>query len=328
MQAVVINQPGGPEVLEVREVPQPKPQASEVLVRVHASALNRADLLQRRGLYPAPPGASPDIPGMEFAGEVAAIGSSVQIWRAGQRVMGLIGGGAHAEYVVAQERTLAEVPEPLTWEQAAAIPEAFITAHDALWVQAGLRPSERVLIHAVGSGVGISAVQLTRAMKAVPFGTSRTSEKLDRAKEFGLEEGFVVPHAPSARDGKLWASGGGFDVVLDLAGGPYASASLQALAARGRIMLIGTMAGSKTELDLGLMLSKRVRITGTVLRARPLEEKIAITRAFAKEIVPLFESGVLKPVIDSEFPLGDIRSAHQRMESNESFGKIILRMDT
>ena len=327
MHAIVITRPGGPDVLEMHTVPTPQAQASEVLVRVHASALNRADLLQRRGLYPAPSGAPADIPGMEFAGEIAAIGSSVQLWKPGQRVMGLIGGGAHAEYVVGHERTLVGVPETLSWEQAAAIPEAFITAHDALWVQAGLRPGERVLIHAVGSGVGIAAVQLTSTMNAVPFGTSRTPEKLDRAKELGLATGFAVPHAPTAGDGKRWAAAGGFDVVLDLAGGPYASASLQALASRGRIMLVGTMAGSKTEVDLGLMLSKRAWIRGTVLRARPIEEKIALSQAFAKEIVPLFASGVLKPVIDSEFSLRDVRRAHERMETNESFGKIILRMD-
>jgi NADPH:quinone reductase len=223
MLAAVIVRPGGPDVLEVRDVPLPVPQASEVRIRVHASALNRADILQRRGKYPAPAGVPADIPGMEFAGEVEAMGPSAQLWKLGQRVMGLVGGGAHAEYVVVHERTLAEIPSSLTWAQAAAIPEAFITAHDALWVQARLRPSERVLIHAVGSGVGLAAVQLVRAMNAVPFGTSRTADKLERAKQFGLESGFVVPDAPTAHDGQRWAASGGFDVVLDLAGGAYTS---------------------------------------------------------------------------------------------------------
>jgi len=326
MLAVVITRPGGPEVLEIRELPRPTPQSSEVLVRVRATALNRADLLQRRGHYPAPPGVPADIPGMEFAGEVEAVGDAVQLWKPGQRVMGLIGGGAYAEYLVAHERTLAEVRSNLTWEQAAAIPEAFITAHDALWIQASLRPNERVLIHAIGSGIGLAALQLARAMNAVPFGTSRTADKLERAKEFGLESGFVVPKASIADDGKQWSATGAFDVVIDLAGGAYVNASLHALAPRGRIMLVGTMAGAKGEIDLGLMLGKRVRMTGTVLRARPLEEKIGVTRAFAREVLPLFVRGILRPVIDSQFNLQDVRRAHERMESNESFGKIVLRV--
>lgn len=326
MQAVVITKPGGPEVLELRALPKPEPEGAEVLVRVCASALNRADLLQRRGLYPAPPGAPPDIPGLEFSGEVEAVGSAVQLWKAGQRVMGLTGGGAQAEYLVAHERTLYEIPEDLSWEQAAAIPEAFITAHDALWVQAALRASERVLIHAVGSGVGLAALQLSRALNAVPFGTSRTADKLERAKEFGLEHGFLVPSPPAADTAKQWSTGGGFDVVLDLVGGEYTNASLHALAMRGRIMLIGSMGGSKTGIDLGLMLGKRAHMIGTVLRARPLEEKIEVTRRFAKEVVPLFARGVLKTVIDSCFPCRSIREAHQRMESNQTFGKVVVQM--
>ena len=326
MNAVVITRFGGPEVLEVRRVPVPQPGSTEVLVRVHASALNRADLLQRRGQYPAPPGVPDDIPGMEFAGEVHAIGSAVRLWKPGQRVIGLIGGGSYAEYLVAHERGLAEGPSNLSWTELAAIPEAFITAHDALWMQAGLRPSERVLIHAVGSGVGLAALQLTRAMNAVPCGTSRTAEKLQRAKELGLECGFVVPNSPTSAEAKEWSSEGGFDVVLDLAGGAYTNASLHALALQGRILLVGTMAGAKAELDLGLLLGRRATLIGTTLRARPLEEKIAVTRSFADEVLPLFSRRVLRPVIDSEFNMHDVRRAHERMESNETFGKIVLRI--
>ncbi|HWY70401.1 MAG TPA: NAD(P)H-quinone oxidoreductase [Terriglobales bacterium] len=326
MLAAVISRPGGPEVLELRTVPRPQPESTEILVRVRASALNRADLLQRRGHYPAPPGAPTDIPGLEFAGEVEQIGSVVQLWKPGNRVMGLTGGGAHAGYLVAHERAVMEIPRSLTWEQAAAIPEAFITAHDALWIQAALRANEQVLIHAVSSGVGLAALQLTRAMGAIPSGTSRTADKLVRAKEFGLESGFLVPASPTTEEGRKWAADRAFDVVLDLAGGSYLNASLQALAHRGRIVLIGTMAGAKSEIDLGLMLGKRVRMIGTVLRARPLEEKIAVTRSFAREVLPFFESKVLHVVIDSEFPFQDIRKAHERMESNQTFGKIVLRM--
>src|SRR5258708_1582253 len=205
MNAVVIVQPGGPEVLQVRQVPRPVPQGSEVLIRVRAAALNRADLLQRRGLYPAPAGVPADIPGLEFAGDVEVAGSGVQLWKPGDRVMGLTAGGAQAQYLVAHERTLAAIPPNFSYEQAAAIPEAFITAHDALWKQALLRPGERVLIHAVASGVGLAAVQLTRALKLTPFGTSRTAEKLERAKQFGLEAGIVVHGAVTVEDAKHWA---------------------------------------------------------------------------------------------------------------------------
>jgi putative PIG3 family NAD(P)H quinone oxidoreductase len=326
MLAVVITRPGGPEVLEIRQLPKPIPEAHEVLVRVQGSALNRADLLQRRGQYPAPPGVPADIPGMEFAGEVEAVGDSVQLWKPGQRVMGLIGGGAQAQYLVAHERTLAEVPANLSWEEAAAIPEVFITAHDALWIQAALRPNERVLIHAIGSGVGLAALQLTKAMNAFPFGTSRTADKLERAKKFGLESGFLVPGAPTPGDGAQWAASGAFDVIADLVGGAYVGADLRALAPHGRIVLIGTTAGAKSEIELGLMMGKRARMIGTMLRARPLEEKIAATRSFAAEVLPLFSRTLLRAVIDSGYSFRDVRRAHQRMESNESFGKIVLRM--
>src|SRR5581483_2162 len=181
MKAIVICAPGGPEVLTVRDFPTPQPSADQVLVRVRAAGVNRADLLQRAGNYPAPPGCPQDIPGLEFAGEVAELGPEARLWKPGQRVFGITGGGAYAEFIVAHERTLAEVPPNLDWLEAASIPEVFITAHDALWKQAALRPSETVLVHAVGSGVGLAAVQLARAMNAVPYGTSRTHDKLQRA---------------------------------------------------------------------------------------------------------------------------------------------------
>ena len=324
MTAVVIDHPGGAEVLRLASVAKPSFGQSDVLVRVRASALNRADILQRKGRYPAPPGSPSDIPGMEFAGEVEAIGPTVQLWRTGDRVMGLVGGGAYAQYVAVHERTLIRIPAQLDFNQAAAIPEAFITAHDALWVQAAVRPSERVLIHAVGSGVGLAAVQLARAIGAIPFGTARTRDKLEQARKCGLEAGFLVWSPPTSDDAETWSATGAFDVVLDLVGGTYTNASLHALAPRGRIMLIGTMAGAKIELDSSIALGKRAQLIGTLLRARPLEEKIAATRRFAAEVIPLFASGALHPVIDSSFELRDVRAAHERMESNQSFGKIVL----
>lgn len=327
MKAVIITRPGGPEVLEIREVEVPVPAVGEVLVRVRASALNRADLLQRQGRYPAPPGSPADIPGMEFAGEVAALGPGANRWKAGQRVFGITGGGAQAEYLVAHEGTLAETPANLSWVEAAAVPEAFITAHDALWVQAALEPGERVLMHAVGSGVGLAAVQLVRAKGAIPYGTSRTADKIERAREYGLEDGAVVtdPATELPELARRWA-GDGFDVVLDLVGGAYVPASVQALRLKGRLMLVGTVAGSSAEMKFSPIMSKRLTLRGTVLRARSLEEKIAATAKFAAEVVPLLGRGTVRPTIDSRFPLEQVRQAHQRLESNESFGKVVLEL--
>jgi putative PIG3 family NAD(P)H quinone oxidoreductase len=328
MRAVIVSEFGGPDVLDVRDVPRPTAGADEVLVRVHASALNRADLLQRRGRYPAPPGWPADIPGIEFAGEIAATGAAVRDWHVGQRVFGLVGGGAHAEYLVTHHRAVAAIPERLSATDAAAVPEAFITAHDALITQAGLRVSERVLVHAAGSGVGLAGIQLARAVGAVPYGTSRTEDKIERARALGLEDGMVPGddlYAIVDRT-RAWSAGAGLDVVLELVGGAYVPVSLATLAPRGRLMLVGTVAGGTSELDLGLVLRKRLTIIGTVLRARPIEERIAATRAFAREVVPLLERGLVHPVVDSTFPLERVRDAHRRLESNETFGKVVLTM--
>ncbi|MBV9610479.1 MAG: NAD(P)H-quinone oxidoreductase [Acidobacteria bacterium] len=329
MKAIVISSSGGPEVLELRDVPTPQPVADQVLVRVRAAGLNRADLMQRAGHYPAPPGFPQDIPGMEFAGEVAELGSDARMWKPGQRVFAITGGGAYAEFIIAHERTLAEVPPNLDWVEAASIPEVFITAHDAMWKQAALRPCETVLVHAVGSGVGLAAVQLARAIGAVPYGTSRTHDKLQRAREYGMEDGVELRESlePLQHAVDRWTSGRGVSVVMELVGGSYVNASLRALAAQGRLMVIGTGAGSNVQLDLRPLLTRRLNMRGTVLRARPLEEKIAATRAFAEEVVPLFARGVLRTVIDSQFPLEQAAAAHARLESNQTFGKVVLRLD-
>lgn len=329
MRAVWISSFGGPEVLEIREVGKPIIHDDHVLVRVRASSLNRADLLQRQGKYPPPPGFPPEIPGMEFAGEVAEVGASVRQWKPGQRVFGLIGGGAHAEYVVTYERLLAEIPANLGFEEAAAVPEVFITAHDALWAQACLRPAETVLVHAVGSGVGLAAVQLCRAIQAVPYGTSRSAGKIEKSKSLGLEDGIALSGNFDALEAaaRKWTAGKGVNVVLDLAGGPYVKASQKLLAGQGRMVLVGTVAGGNYELDARYMLSRRLKVWGTVLRARSLEEKIEVTQKFAAEVVPLLASGVLRPNIDSVFSLAEIGKAHHRLESNETFGKVVVRMD-
>jgi putative PIG3 family NAD(P)H quinone oxidoreductase len=326
MRAAVITRPGGPGVLEVQERPVPTLGDRDVLVRVHASALNRADLLQREGHYPAPPGAPADIPGMEFAGEVAAVGTGVSSWREGDRVFGIVGGGGNGEYLVTDAATVTRVPSALSWTDAAAIPEAFITAHDALVTQAAVRAGETVLIHAVGSGVGLASVQLARAWKATPFGTARTASKIERARAFGLADGVVVGDdvAVLIAAAEQWTSGKGIDVTLDLVAGAYVAAEIQAAAKRGRIMLIGTVAGRSATIPIGMVLGKRLTMRGTVLRARNLEEKREVTAAFARDVLPLLDAGALRPTVDRVFPLREIGAAHERLASNETFGKVIL----
>ncbi len=325
MRAVVITRPGGPEVLELREVARPEPGRGEVLVRVRASALNRADILQREGRYPAPPGAPADIPGLEFAGEIASLGAGAARWFAGARVFGIVGGGAYAEFLTVHEDAIAAIPDRLDWTGAAAVPEAFITAHDALQ-QAEMRAGDRVLIHAVGSGVGLAAVQLVRALGGVSFGTARHANKLEAARALGMARGVVVGAAlaelaPAVTE---FTGGRGVNVVLDLLGGAYTAASVGAMAPRGRLMLIGTLAGARTDLPLAPVLRGRLTITGTVLRARSLEEKIAATRAFERDVVPMLARGEVTAIVDSVFPLADARAAQERMASDATEGKVVL----
>ncbi|MCM3900809.1 MAG: NAD(P)H-quinone oxidoreductase [Pyrinomonadaceae bacterium] len=330
MKAVTIVRHGGVEGLEIREVEAPaSPTADRVRVRVRAAALNRADILQRLGYYPAPAGSPQDILGLEFAGEVEAVGDEVSLWTPGQRVFGIIGGGAQAEFVLVPENHLAPIPSNLDWPSAAAVPEAFITAHDALFTQAELKTGETVLVHAAGSGVGTAAVQLGRAAGASIFGTSRTAEKLERAKPYGLSEYLVIKDDPAVLIDAVyeWTGGRGVNVILDLVGARYLNANLSALASCGRMMLVGTTSGSKSILDFGTVMSKRAEIVGTVLRARSAEEKATATRLFGAQVVPLLANGQVRPVIDTVYKMDQVREAHNRMESNESFGKIVLLIE-
>jgi NADPH2:quinone reductase len=327
MKAAVIVAPGGVEGLEIREVATPgSPTADRVRVRVRAAGINRADILQRMGHYPAPPGAPKDIPGLEFAGEIDQVGPEARVWQPGQRVFGITAGGAQAEYVVVPESTLAEIPDRLDWVSAAAVPEVFITAHDALFTQADLRSGENLLVHAAGSGVGTAAIQLAHASGARVYGTSRTAEKLEKAKEYGLDESIAVSDDPQAfvTATREWTGQRGVDVILDLVGAAYLEANLATLASHGRLMLISSSGGAKGTLDLSRVMSKRLRISGTVLRARSIEEKATATRLFARHVVPLLASGQVRPVIDSTYHLANIREAHLRLESNETFGKVVL----
>ena len=330
MKAVKIISFGGVEGLEVGEVQDaPPPTADRVRVRVRAAGLNRADILQRLGRYPAPPGYPQDIPGLEFAGEVEAVGADARAWKLGGRVFGITGGGAQAELVTVPESALARVPDNLKWAEAASVPEVFITAHDALFTHCRLQMGETVLIHAAGSGVGTAASQLVKAAGAVAFGTSRTPEKLDRAKDFGLSQSVAVGNDPSLFVAKVkeWTSGEGVNVILDLVGAAYLQPNLDSLATLGRLIFVGTTSGAKAEIDYSIVMRKRLRIMGTSLRTRSIEEKATATRLFAQHVVPLLANGLVRPVIDSVFKIEEVREAHKRIESNESFGKVVLTID-
>lgn len=330
MRAIVITKPGGPEVLELRDVETPEPAPGQVRVRIRASAVNRADLLQRAGGYAAPADAPQDIPGLEIAGEIDAVGSGVTELAEGDRVFGVVSGGGYAEAVVVHARTLARIPDNLDFTQAAAVPETFVTAYDAMVLQAGLAAGDVVLVHAVGSGVGTAAVQIARAIGARSIGTARSEAKLERARELGMTAGVV----PTTREGgpafaeqvKELTQGRGADVVLELVGGNYVPESLAALAGQGRLVLVGLLAGARADVDLGLVLRRRLRIVGTVLRARPLEEKILAARMLEHALSPLFASGALKPVIDRVVPLDRASEAQAYLAANEAFGKVVLTM--
>lgn len=329
MRAVTIVSYGGVEGLEIRDVADaPRATVDRVRVRVRAAGLNRADILQRLGRYPAPPGYPQEIPGIEFAGEIEEIGDEVRMWNVGDRVFGIIGGGGQAQYVTVPESHLAPVAPNLDWAEAAAVPEVFMTAHDALFSQCGLQMGERVLIHAAGSGVGTAAIQLVRAAGAIAYGSSRTADKLEKAKEFGLTESVVATDPMSfVQAVKRWTKDSGVEIVLDLVGAAYLKGNLEALATRGRLIFVGTTSGSKAEMDYSIVMSKRLRIMGTALRTRSLEEKATATRLFTQHVVPLLASGAVRPVIDQVFQMEDVRAAHQRIESNESFGKVVLMID-
>ena len=325
MKAVIITRFGGPEVLEIQDVEKPEPVGDLVRVRVRAAGLNRADLAQRAGHYPAPAGSPANIPGMEFAGEVDAVGPLVHQWKPGQRVMGLAGGGAQAEYILAHEGLLVEIPENLDFVQAAGIPEVFMTAHDALFTQAGLHMGERVLIHAAGSGVGTAAIQLAKATGATVFGTARTSAKLERARELGLD---VALSASNFADEIQKLTGGqGVHVVLDFVGADYLEQNLRALSTWGRIVILATLSGAQGNLNIGLLMGKRASLKGVTLRARTLGEKLAVTRAFATSVLPLLASGKVRPIIERAYPLAEIGAAHVAMGENQNFGKLILTID-
>ena len=298
----------------IEEHPDPVPGTGEVLVRVRAAGLNGADMMQRRGLYPAPPGSHADIPGLELAGEVAALGERAQRFAVGDRVMAIVGGGGQAELAVVHERQLMPVPDVLDWPSAGGLPEVFTTAHDALITQAELRSAERLLVHGGAGGVGTAAIQLGRALEARVTATVRREEMREAVAELGPDvvacEGFAE-HGP-------------FDVVLELVGAPNLGEDLQSLALGGRIVVIGVSAGAKCELNMLALMGKRARIQGSMLRSRPLEEKALVARRMEHEVLPLFETGALRVPIAETFPLSDAAAAYERFAAGGKLGKIVL----
>lgn len=326
MKAVYFREFGGLEGLEIRDIPEPpKPVDSQVLVRVRAAGLNRADLLQVKGLYPAPEGFSSNIPGLEFAGEVTDVGGSVQDFIRGDRVMAITAGEAQAEYVLADHTNLAKIPANLSYVEAAAIPEAFITAHDAVFTQCGLIAGETLLVHAVGSGVGLAALQMAKVAGARVIGTSRTPDKLERCKVFGLDAGIAAGTPAEFSKAVAEATGShGADVIFDLVGASYFKENLASAAIKGRFILVGLTGGTAAEFDLRIALQKRLTIKGTVLRARSVKEKAAATRAFADFALPSFENGKIVPNVDRSFPVEQAPDAYRSLASNTSFGKIVL----
>lgn len=325
MKAVLVSAPGGPERLQLGDAPDPVPGEREVVIEVHAAALNRADLLQRRGLYPPPPGASP-ILGLECAGVVRALGQGVSAARVGDRVMALLAGGGYAEQVAVNEQLILPVPESLSLEQAAAVPEAFLTASEALFGLGRLMPGEWVLVHAAASGVGSAAVQLGKAAGAQVLATS-SGKKCDAVRALGADRVVDREQEDFAAVAGEVSGGRGVDVIVDLVGAAYAARHAECLAVLGRHVVVGLVGGAKAEIDLGRLLQKRHSLLGLVMRTRPLHDKIAVVERFRRRWLDRLADGRLKPIVDSTFALGDAKSAHERMERNENVGKIVLRVE-
>ena len=317
--------------IEIQDRPVPTPNPHEALVRVAGAGVNRADLIQRMGLYPAPPGSPPDIPGLEFSGVVERVGEAVTTVAVGDRVFGIAGGGCQAEYVCIHASHCAVVPPSLDLIVAGGVPEAFVTAHDAMVTQARVQPNDWVLIHAVGSGVGTTALQLAHAFGAHVIGTARTQSKLDQCAQLGLRNAVIAPGRP---DGSLDTAAlnetiraitpSGVDVTLDLVGGPYIESDIAVAAAHGRIVLIGTLAGGRCSFDVLTTMQKRLTITGTVLRPRSTAEKAEATSAFVADVVPLLADETVAPIVEQIMALSDAQAAYDLIATDATFGKIIL----
>lgn len=325
MKAVTRTGDGGPEVLQLGDVPPLQPTKTQLLVNVRATALNRADLIQRRGGYPPPQGES-EILGLEIAGTVSGMGTEVTGFNEGDRVFGLVGGGGYAEQAVIDYRMAMVIPNKWSFEEAAAVPEVFFTANENIFTLGRLAAGETILIHAGGSGVGTAGIQIATHAGARVFVTAGTDDKIAKCKELGAIAGINYKQSDYVAEIDRLTDGEGVDVVLDFIGAPYLQRNLQILKTKGRLLQVGLMGGSTTEIDLGMVMRKRLQVIGSVMRPQSLEEKIAITQRFEERWLPELKEGNLRPVIDSVYPLAETRQAHEYMEANRNFGKIILKV--
>ena len=321
MRAVVFTGAGGNEVIDLVDRPDPRPTGNDVVVRVRYAGLNPADAQQRIGVYPAPPGSPADIPGLEVSGVVESCGEAVTTWAPGDRVFGLVGGGGLAERVLVNERHLARIPDSMSDEDAAAVPEAYMTAHDAVRTQADLKMGETLLVHGAAGGVGSAAVQIGLAAGARVIGVVRSETAYQAVKDLGAEAVYDADFAQQVLD---LTAGRGADVILELVGAPHFPGNLDAIAARGRIIVVGVGAGSEVQLPLLRLMQKRIRMQGTVLRARPIEQKADVVRAFEREVLPALAAGVVKPVLERTYPAADVAAAFDHLEGPGKVGKVLL----
>jgi putative PIG3 family NAD(P)H quinone oxidoreductase len=323
MRAVVITEPGGPDVLEVAEVADPVPGPGEVLVEIVAAGVNRADLMQRQGRYPPPPGAPP-YPGLECSGRIAALGNGTTGWDVGDEVCALLGGGGYAEKVAVPAGQLLPLPGGVTLADAAGLPEVACTVHANVFEQAGLQPGETLLVHGGASGIGTMAIQLARARGARVACTAGSPAKLERCRELGADLAIDYTDGDFVDAVRGFTDGNGADVILDIIGAPYLERNVAALATGGRLAVIGLQGGSRAELDLGLLLMKRARVQASTLRARPPAEKAAVVSAVGENVWPLISAGWVRPVIDRVLPLAEAPEAHRLIEAGAHVGKILL----
>jgi len=324
MKAIVITQPGAPEVLQLAERPKPIITADEVLVKVAAAGINRPDVFQRKGNYPPPPGAPQDIPGLEIAGTVAKVGDNVTRWQVGDKVCALVMGGGYAEYCNVPAGQCLPIPENLSFVEAASLPETFFTVWSNVFDRGQLKKGESLMVHGGSSGIGVAAIQMATALGGTVYATAGSDEKCKFCQELGAAKAINYKTENFADVIKELTNTKGVDVILDMIGGDYTAPNLQSLADDGRMVLINTMKGKDVNVDLSIMMRKRLTITGSMLRSREISFKAAIAQSLEKNIWPLLKSGEIKPVIYKVFPADQAAAAHQLMESSEHIGKIVL----
>ena len=324
MKAVVISEPGGPNVLQIAERPKPAPQPQEVLIKVAAAGINRPDVAQRKGVYPPPPGAPQDIPGLEIAGIIESVGSSVTQWKPGDKVCALVVGGGYAEYCTAPEGQCVPIPNNLSFIEAASLPETFFTVWSNVFDRGRLQPGESLLVHGGSSGIGVTAIQMAKALGSTVYVTAGTDSKCRFCEQLGAAKAINYKTENFANVIDQLTQGKGVDVILDMIGGDYMPGNLEALANDGRLVFINTMNGKDVEVDLSIVMRKRISITGSMLRSREVAFKAAIAGALKEHVWPLLKNGKVKPVIHQVFPAKEAAQAHQLMESSEHTGKIVL----